>query len=66
MVSTRKGHKQETILASMLDSDDGDWLRPLLATVREKTQSQPDSLAVERIRDAVLSRIERGAVPLVA
>jgi hypothetical protein len=66
MVSSRKGYKQETILASMLDGDEGDWLRPLLARMREKTRCQPDPLAVDRIRDAVFSRIEREVIPLVA
>ncbi len=65
MVSS-KGQEQEALLACMLDGDDGAWLRPLLAGTRERTLSQPDSLAVDRIREAVLSRIERGAVPLVA
>ncbi len=61
-----KGHRQETILVSMLHGDHGDWLRPLLAGVREKTMSQPDSVAIARIREAVLSGIEREVVPLVA
>ncbi|MGA2285888.1 MAG: hypothetical protein ABSG55_06440 [Dehalococcoidia bacterium] len=65
MVSS-KGCRQETILVSMLDGDDGDWLRPLLARVREETKSQPDSLAVARMREAVLCGIERDVVPLVA
>ena len=65
MVSS-KGHRQEAILHAMLNSCDGDWLWPLLAGARERTKSQPDSLAVARMREAVLCGIERDVVPLVA
>ncbi len=65
MVSSKR-HTQDTTLASMLDGDEAEWLRPLLADVRERMGSQPDSLAVARMREAVLSAIERAVVPLVA
>jgi len=66
MVTSRKPRKQETILVSMLKCDNGAWLRLLLDCTREKAQSQPDAAAVARIREAVLSEIERESVPLVA
>ena len=59
-VISRKSYKHEAHL------DDGQWLRPLMAGVAEKTQSQPDAGAVARIREVVLYRIERGSVSLVA
>ena len=59
-VISRKTFKQEAIL------DDGQWLRPLMAGAADKMRSQPDAGAVARIREAVLHRIERESVSLVA
>jgi hypothetical protein len=66
MVTSRESHNQEAIFVSMLKCDNGAWLHSALACAREKTQSQPDSTAVARMREAVLSQIECESIPLVA
>jgi len=59
-VIIRKTFTQEPIL------DDGSWLRPLIAGAAEKTQSQPDTETVGRIRETIVDRIRRQPVRLVA
>jgi hypothetical protein len=55
-----KPFKQEAAL------DDGQWLRPLLAGMAVKVRWQPDATTLARIREAVLSQIERESMSLVA
>jgi hypothetical protein len=46
--------------------DEGEWLRLLMASVRESVQSLPDSETVDRIRDCVFYEIAQDSIPLVA
>jgi hypothetical protein len=46
--------------------DEGEWLRPLMASVRERVQSLPDSEIVDHIRGQVFYEIARESIPLVA
>ena len=46
--------------------DDGEWLRPLFVSQREKSQLVPDSETVDRIRAQLLRLIEEESIPLVA